>query len=156
MSSQTISTMRALVAPHLEASDQVDALEQLADMLYEQGCVTASYKEAVQLREQQFPTALAYPHVGVALPHTDAVHTRQAAVLCARCTPPVMMHAMDDATQLVPVELICMLAIDDPSQHLEVLARLLAGMGDPTVCTKLLNATHEQEFLAQLQSLLAG
>ena len=47
---------KKLLLPHLEATDNLDALSQIADNLLAQGYVKEGYKQAILDREAAYPT----------------------------------------------------------------------------------------------------
>ena len=52
---------KKLLLPHLEATDNLDALSQIADNLLAQGYVKEGYKQAILDREAAYPTGLPSP-----------------------------------------------------------------------------------------------
>lgn len=142
-----------LVLPNLVAKTPESAIKQLAALLVSEGYVDASYTDAVLTREQAYPTGIEFPACGVALPHgePDAVH--KAAIAFGRCSTPVRFHRMDDFEQEVGVQLVVLLAVTNPEEHLEVLGKLIKAFSDEGQSNTLLSlkdATAISEFFCDI------
>lgn len=135
----TIEICSNLVIPDLRASSWEDVLTQLSDRLVRSGCARRGYGDAVIERERAYPTGIAFPAMGVAIPHADATWANRAGVAIGRCERPVSFRSMEDATQAVPVRLVFMLAVTDPDAHLAVLGRLIEMLSQAELCEALLN-----------------
>lgn len=135
----TIEICSNLVMPDLRASSWEDVLSQLSDCLVRSGCARQGYGDAVIERERAYPTGIAFPTVGVAIPHADAAWANRAGVAIGRCEKPVSFRSMEDATQTVSVRLVFMLSVTDPDAHLAVLGRLIEMFSQAELCEALLN-----------------
>lgn len=122
----------AAVLPHLVAASWEDAIGQLGARMCEVGFTEAVYTQNVIEREREFPTALQFASAAIALPHGEAEHVWVSSMAIGRCERPVAFHAMDDASKLLDVQLIVMLAVNDPEAHLGVLAKLFEVLADPS------------------------
>ena len=63
--------------------------------------------------------------MGVAIPHTDAIHVNKKAVFCGILDKPVDFVVMGDDEATVSVEVIFMLAIMKPNDQIEMLSKLV-------------------------------
>lgn len=114
-----------LIILNLEAKDDKDAIRQLANRLFKAGYVKESFIEAIIEREANYPTGLSSGDMGVAIPHTDATHVNKAALAIGILKEPVKFHMMGMPEESVSVNIIFMMAIDEPSKHLEMLKTLM-------------------------------
>ena len=88
----------------VDATDKFGVLREMGNVLVEKGWVKDTYPGAVIEREKVFPTGLPMEAMGVAIPHTDAIHVNKKAVFC---------------------EVIFMLTIMKPNDQIEMLSKLV-------------------------------
>ncbi|KRN93504.1 PTS sugar transporter subunit IIA [Pediococcus stilesii] len=138
-----------IVLLDLKAENQTDALEKIADALYEKGIVKDSYKNAVVNREKDYPTGLQTPIIGVAIPHTDAEHVNKSQIAVARLKDPVHFLQMGDGED-VSAKLIFMLALKEAHAQLEVLQKLVALIQDEEAVKSLLNLDDPHQITQKL------
>ncbi|MGV0167836.1 PTS sugar transporter subunit IIA [Furfurilactobacillus sp. WILCCON 0119] len=141
---------KELILLDVDATDDVNALTQIAEQLHKQGVVKETYRDAIIKREQDFSTGLQTATVGVAIPHTDAEHVNTAKIAFARLTHPVTFKQMGDGSD-VPVQLIFMLALTEPHAQLTMLQNLMTMFQEATVMDSLLHAKDQESVLALLQ-----
>ena len=109
----------------VDASDKSGVLREMGNVLVEKGWVKDTYPGAVIEREKVFPTGLPMEAMGVAIPHTDAIHVNKKAVFCGILDKPVDFVVMGDDEATVSVEVIFMLAIMKPNDQIEMLSKLV-------------------------------
>lgn len=114
-----------LVMMGMEAATDQEAIGLMARMLYEQGYVKESYIQAVKDREKEFFTGLGFEEMGVALPHTDAVHVNRQAIAIGILKNPVRFSTMGELDGTVDVRLMFMLAIKKPDKQLDFLSHMI-------------------------------
>ena len=119
---------KAIIFDEVDATDWKDVMMKVGGTLVQENYAKKSYIDALITRETEFPTGLDVNGIGVAIPHTDFIQ----------------MGSDDD---IVKVQLIFMLAVVDPSAHLEKLQRILAIIQDTDVLMKLLNVHEKQEII---------
>jgi PTS system galactitol-specific IIA component len=91
----------------------------------------------------------------VAIPHTDAVHVNKPAVAIGTLKKPVLFHLMGDDEQTVEVQLLFQLAINEPSEQLEMLQSLVGLFADGEFLKSLQQAEDESAVIALIQAELA-
>lgn len=107
------------------ADNPEDAIRPLSERLVAAGLVEDDFLQHVVRREASFPTGLPTEPVGVAVPHTDAVHVRSSAIAVGILEHPIdfgVMGAGDD--EKTPVSIIFLLAIAQGTKHMNVLGSL--------------------------------
>ena len=121
-----------LVKIKSKAKTNFEILDELADLLYENGYVKDSFKQAVKDREKSFPTGLLVEdNFGIAIPHADREHVNKLGMAVATLENPVDFIQMGgEAGDIVPVTLVCMLSIDNPKKHMDTLAKLMELFSD--------------------------
>lgn len=141
-----------LVLLKIDAKDREDALTQVANNLYAQGCVKETYKDAVIARERVFATGLPTVGGGVAIPHTDVEHVNEAAISVARLSEPVEFVVMGDDTETVQVDLIFMLAMKEAHSQIDLLMKVMQILQDADALTTIKEAktaSELREFVCQ-------
>lgn len=114
-----------LVIMGLEAETDQEAIGIMARMLYDQGYVKESYIQAVKEREKEFFTGLGFEEMGVAMPHTDAVHVNRQAIGIGILKKPVRFCTMGELDGALDVQLMFMLAINKPDKQLDFLSHMI-------------------------------
>lgn len=120
----------------IKGADATDVLSQMADVLYKKDVVKDTYKEALLTREVDYPTGLQVERIGVAIPHTDAVHVNKDQIAFARLTEPVVFRQMGDGVE-VQVSLVFMLALKEAHAQLATLQKLVSLIQDEAVIKQL-------------------
>ncbi|ANP27849.1 hypothetical protein DAD186_12990 [Dermabacter vaginalis] len=119
-----------LDVPSVECTDFASLARAVAARLEASGCVKASWREAVILREERFPTGLPL-EPPAAIPHADGEHTLADAFVIARLAEPLAFGAMGDSDAgALQVRLAVFIVACDGMAQVEALERLLSILGD--------------------------
>lgn len=145
-----------LVIRNLQAQSDLEAIDKLARLLLEKNLVKESYIPAVIKREKEFCTGLAFEAMGVALPHTDAIHVNKQAIAIGILKEPIKFKAMGMPDETVEVSLILMLAIEKPDAQLELLGKLMDILQKAECVNGIKNAVNEKEAVEIFGSFLNG
>lgn len=143
-----------LVAISLGEPDRERAIRALAKLLSENDYVKDSYLDAVLEREKEFPTGLSTEPFGVALPHTDCEHVKEAGIAVGILPNPAEFHAMDDPDEIVEVRLIFLMAIRESGMMVEILQKLAEIFQKPDVLKQLSAAADPSRVVQILKSQL--
>jgi len=114
-----------LIVTNLEAENANNAIAKLAKVLFDNGYVKESYIKAVQDREKDFPTGLPTESVGVAIPHTEAVHVNTGAIAIGILKNTIKFRMMGMPEETVDVKIIFMMAIEKPHGQIMVLQKIM-------------------------------
>ncbi|CUH97496.1 hypothetical protein P22_3627 [Propionispora sp. 2/2-37] len=144
-----------LVLLDYEAEGNEDLIRKLSAILHDKGYVKDSYAQAVVEREEAFPTGLNTLGIKVAVPHTNPEHVKQAAILVAKLLQPVTFKEMGNSGKDVDAELVFMLAVTDPKEHLSTLSKLMGIFSDREKLLDLYQSATKQEIITKLNSILA-
>lgn len=109
---------------NLEARTSDAALSELAELMYSNGYVKASYKDAVIAREKSFATGLPTVYCSVAIPHTDIEHVEAKSIGVAVLKDTVPFVIMGEVKETTDVKLIFMLAMDKEDAQLSLLQKI--------------------------------
>ncbi len=145
--SQKLVLNEELVLFDVEASDQVDLLDKLAKILYEKGYVKSSFNEAIIERELVFPTGLPTAGVKVAIPHTDAEHVIQSAILFAKLNRPIEFKEMGNGINVLQIEMVFMLALADSNKQAGLLGNLMSIFSEEDTLMSLKHAKEHHEVV---------
>jgi PTS system galactitol-specific IIA component len=113
----------------MNAKDRRDAISQLNNILFSNGCVKESHLGEVLKREEKFPTGLRLEGgVNVAIPHCDAEHVNKLSLAIGVLENPVdfkQMGSPPDTDESVPVKVIFMLACNEKELLLPYLQKFV-------------------------------
>lgn len=144
-----------VVIAGLDVTDAEDVLRSLAGRLLDRGAVTLEFPEALQTREQRFPTGLPTP-IPTAIPHADPEHVQTPGLALATLARPVAFGEMGGDGGTVDVRLVAMPLLTDASAHLTALQRLMALLRDQDAVSDLIAAPDEDQLRARAIGYLAG
>lgn len=143
-----------LVLVGIEASTRCEVLATMSSNLFRQGYVQESYIQAIQEREIHYPTGLPAAEIGVAIPHTDAVHVNRAAVSIGILKKPVLFQMMGNPNQIVEAEIIFMLAIKEPQEQINMLQKLSSLFQNRTLLRNLRKTVKREQAVSLLNQAL--
>ena len=139
----------------LDAESAQDAIQKLGKLLLEAGYIKAEYIEAVMEREKNFPTGIALAGAAIAIPHaTPEGMVLKDGIAVARLANKVEFHSMEDPDDTVEAELVFMLSVKDPGQHLDVLNALFTTFQNEDVVDKLIKSNKAQDIYTILKDNL--
>ncbi|MGX7198166.1 PTS sugar transporter subunit IIA [Enterococcus olivae] len=124
-----------------------EALDSVSSLMLKNGYVKESYIEAIKEREHTFPTGLNTTSYGIAIPHVDSKHVNEATIAVGILKEPVEFQEMGAEDIIVPVRIIFMLAIKDPSKQLDVLQAVISLIENGTKIDELVQATDATDVL---------
>ncbi|HHW17294.1 MAG TPA: PTS sugar transporter subunit IIA [Firmicutes bacterium] len=145
-----------LVIGPFEAKDATQALRYIAEHLVRLGYVKETYPDAVISREKEFPTGLPTNGPGVAIPHCDPSHVIKPAIAVATLAHPVPFGLMGGKQATVPVDIIMMLAINDPSTQIDILRQVSLMVQNPRILNSLKSATCQREVIKILKNVFTA
>jgi PTS system galactitol-specific IIA component len=132
--------------------DKEEIIRKLGGLLESNGFVKESYTQAVYDRELVYPTGLKARVTGVAVPHTDTTHVIKPAVAIATLKAPVIFNGMGAPETEVSVDIVLMLAINDPKQVVNVLRKVIFVIEDDEALKKLQSAKTKTEVKNIMQA----
>jgi galactitol PTS system EIIA component len=137
-----------------EAQDATAIISRLGQRLYELGYVNDGFIEATLRREASMPTGLPLGgDYNAAMPHVDLEYVCKPALALATLQKPVVFHHMVMPEEEVPVQLVIMLALDQPKSQIEALQGIAELLQNPTVISGLMGAKNQEDVFAILAGL---
>lgn len=135
-----------LILPKIPASSSDDVFKILGQRFIDGGYAKASYIDALESREKEFPTGIDMGGYGVAIPHTETQHVIKNGVGIATLERPVTFMQMGAEDEALDVQLVFMLASASKS-HIDLLQSLLAILQDKPVVDSIIAAQDSEEIL---------
>lgn len=127
-----------------ETPDQV--IEYLANKMASKGIVKDTYIQAVIDREKVSPTGLASKTIGVAIPHASAEHANKSAVSIGICEQPITFQHMGGIGIDVHVEIVFLMAVDDPKGHLAFLKSVMGILQNGELLKEIRNSPSKDQI----------
>ena len=132
----------------LEAVNQMEVIEKLADCLEEKGVLANKdeYIQSVLEREEHSTTGVGN---GIAIPHGKSNAVSEAAIAYAKLTQPVEWISLDDQ----PVSIVIMLAIPEEEQgetHLRLLSEIAIKLMDDDIVENLKTEDNQLKVIEYL------
>jgi PTS system galactitol-specific IIA component len=141
----------AAIALHLTVRTSQEVIEILGARLLALGCVKPDFVAATLKREADMPTGLALGGtINAAIPHVDCEFVNQPALALGTLQSPVIFYDMVEAGVEVPVQLVIMLALDQPKSQIEMLQRVSGILQQPALIQELMAAQCPAEVLSLL------
>ncbi|WP_010648213.1 PTS sugar transporter subunit IIA [Oceanobacillus massiliensis] len=131
----------SVILLNLEGTTKEEVLETVSSNLVDKGLVKPSFIQAIINREGEFATGLPTAGVSVAIPHTDVEHVNQKTISIAVLKDPVDFVIMGDDSETTPVQIVFMLAMDEPHSQLSLLQRLMQVFQNEEVLKELASQT---------------
>lgn len=142
-----------VVVARLDVTDPADVLRSLSGYLLDAGAVTLDFPEALQAREQRYPTGLPTP-IPTAIPHADPEHVLLPGLALASLAHPVPFGEMGGTGGTVDARLVAMPLLSDVREHLAALQRLMGLLRDEDAVADLLEAADEIELRERAEAHL--
>lgn len=137
---------RELVQLDMEAKNQTEVFEQMADILRGQGFIKDTYLESLKVREENYPTALPVEPYPVAIPHTNIEHIVRPFIAPVRLKEEVEWREMANNDAIHQVRFIFMLGFLKSDEHVELLQILVENFQDVELMEQLKHAETADEY----------
>lgn len=142
-----------LVYRDLDFNNSNDILSFLADKLKEEGYAKEGYKEAILKREIEYPTGLP-AEVKIAIPHCDHTLVNESAIAIGVLNNTVDFQAMDDPSKTLDVQIVIMLALNEPHGHIEMLQKIVQLIKSSEDLKKIIEGKSDEYVLDVINNYL--
>lgn len=131
---------------HLNVETASDVISHLGNLLLKAGYVRPSFVQATLAREKELPTGLPLDGaVNAAIPHTDVDHVLKSGLALATLTRPVVFKNMALPDEPVEVQLVLLLALDQPKTQVEMLKEVADLLQQSELVAQLMEARDFQD-----------
>ncbi|MGG7058830.1 PTS sugar transporter subunit IIA [Clostridium nigeriense] len=144
---------RTLVYRNLNFDSRNEILSYLAEKLQEKGYSKEGYREAILKREEEYPTGLP-AEVKIAIPHCDHTLVNESAIAIGVLKNTVNFQAMDDPSKTLDVQIVIMLALNEPHGHIEMLQKIVQLIKNPEDLKKIIKAKSDEDVLKIINNYL--
>ena len=139
------------IAPNYPAADAEDVIRYLSAKLLDAGYVRDSFADAALSREAELPTGLVLGgDINAAIPHTDVEHVLKPAVALATLSRPVIFRHMIAPDEEVPVQLVFLLALEQPKTQVAMLQEVAGVLQNAQLIDELMSASSVAEVQVAL------
>lgn len=142
-----------LIYRGLDFVNKAEVLSHLANKLYEENFVKDGYRQAILDREAEYPTGLPAA-IKIAIPHCDHTLVKDSAIAMGVLKNPVDFQAMDDPSVTLDVQIVIMLALNEPHGHIEMLQKIISLIQNTEDLKLIINSVSDEEVLAVVKKYL--
>jgi galactitol PTS system EIIA component len=130
-----------LVFLNKEYKDYEDLLFHITETLVSKNYAEKEFKEALIIREKEFPTGLQLDGYAVAIPHGGSQYVKQDFISVVTLRNPIFMNRMDDPEESLAIDILFILGFSGSETHLEGLKELMGVIQNPKVIEELKKGT---------------
>lgn len=125
-----------------------EVISAIGRRLFENGYVKDSFIQAAIDREKQLPTGLPLAgEINAAIPHTEIEHVNKPGLGMAILKNPVEFQNMVSPKDSVSVQLVFLLALDQPKAQIEMLQEVAGVMQNQDLVSKLIEQNTKEGVL---------
>jgi len=143
-----------LIRIPLIASSKQDVFEQMGSVLIEKGYVKPNYIDALNEREEDYPTGILVGDIGVAIPHTDAKYVNKTAISVGVLDKSIPFELMGCDEGIVDVDIVFMLTVSDSNNHLLILQKIMSILSKQEILRSIKNSKSTSEVFKILNKQL--
>lgn len=136
----------------IDTDSSAGAIGMLANRLLEEKMVNPGFLPAILKREEDYCTGLAFPEMGIAIPHTDPEHVVKPCIAIGVLRRPVVFGSMGTPDTPCEVEMVFMLGINQPETQLDFLKTLMTTFQTPGRLPALKSAATPGELVEIFKS----
>lgn len=143
-----------LIKVPLIVNNKQEIFKQMGGLLIEKGYVKPEYIEALNEREEEYPTGILVGDIGVAIPHTDAKYVNKTVISVSVLNKSIPFELMGCDEGVVDVDIVFMLTVSDSQNHLLLLQKLMSIFQKNEILMNIKNANSPTEVLKILNKQL--
>ncbi|WP_052345736.1 PTS sugar transporter subunit IIA [Paucisalibacillus sp. EB02] len=128
-----------------EGTNRQDFLESVAKLLFKKGYVKETFFQSICKREEKYPTGIMLGDYGIAIPHTECEHIFKSSIVVTYSNNPIPFQSMENPKEVVPANIVLVLALKEPEDHLASLSKLMELLQQESIMKeiKLLKTSEE-------------
>lgn len=137
-----------------KVTNDKEAIENIGNILVENECIKQTYINSTIERELEFPTAVDFGSICIAIPHaTPDNNVLSDCIGVLRLKEPVSFKSMDGTGHL-KVKLVFLLALKNGKNHLTVLSKFMTMFQDEKFVKSLLKLEDKNSIVKLLNDKL--
>jgi PTS system galactitol-specific IIA component len=136
-----------LIILQVRAPSAEDIIRTLGEIMFSEGYVKETFIASVLDREKEFATGLPLGEHNIAIPHTDSVHVNKQAIAIGVLQSPVEFHVMGSPEQVIPVDIVFLMAIKEQEDQVKYLQTFAELLQDPLVPERIYRAKSASEIV---------
>lgn len=137
-----------------QAKDYKELYKEMDQQLQSLNYVEDNFLEALLQREKEYPTGIEGNDINLALPHVDAIYTKQNALFIYQLKKEIPFVRMDDHQKEVEVRLVFLLLIRDLEFHVKAISELTKVWTNSDIMEGLLFVKTKEELIQLLKTKL--
>jgi len=138
----------------LIANSKQDIFKQMGGLLIEKGYAKPEYIDALNEREEEYPTGILVGDIGVAIPHTDAKYVNKTAISVGVLDKSIPFELMGCDEGTVDVDIVFMLSVSDSQNHLLLLQKIMGIFQKKEILMSIKNSKSGVEVIKILEKQL--
>lgn len=144
---------RDLVEMDCAARSQGEFFHHMADKLERLGYVHKTFRQAIMVREDMYPTALPTHPQAIAIPHTEPAHLVRPFIAPTRLRSPIGWREMGNSSVELHVQFIFVLGFIGDDEHIELLQTMVNSFMEDSFVRRLETADTEDRFYKAVRSM---
>lgn len=142
-----------LILLNADLNTDEECIRTAAGLFEKYGYVLEGYGDAVAKREKEFPTGLPGKEINIAIPHTNNLLVKEAAIGVIIPQKPVKFIMMGTKDQVLECELILPLVIKDPKMQISLLKKLMKVIQNGELLKQIRDSKDKKEIIKCLSFL---
>lgn len=138
---------------NIDIKNESDIFEMVYKKGFEEGKLEETYLDSIIKREKEYPTGLYLDSYNIAIPHTDAEHTKEEFVAIIKPNSQVSFMNMEDPDEALEVDLIFLLALKNSENQLAVLQEVMQIIQDEAVIKNILESKNNEDIIKTLKEI---
>ncbi|WP_194841046.1 PTS sugar transporter subunit IIA [Sporosarcina cascadiensis] len=129
--------------------DKNELFDFMADVLEKEGYVTEEFREAIKIREENYPTGLKLTTMNVAIVHTEAIYSQTDKLVILKLGKPIVFNNIE-TLQPLEVDFIIGLILKDSEKHLQILKNVSQLLQSEEAIDSIKNTASHEELLKMM------
>ena len=129
-----------------------EVLFDLSEAAINEGYAKKGYYQALIERENNFPTGLHLEKIDVAIPHAEAEWAIKSSITIGILNNPVEFKPMGEIGDPVYAELVFLLTIKDPKEHIDFLRVFTTMLSESDLLISLKQTGNPEQVVELLKS----
>ena len=110
---------------NIDASTFEEMINAIESKLLKEGYINPTFKDAIILREKEYPTGLDFVKFQTALPHTDSEHVNVNMIIPILTKQKIEIFKMGSLTETIKTRIFFLMLVKEKEQHIEKLSNLI-------------------------------